>query len=83
VILRGVSLGLLDVFGASTRAAELVGTMGVGSAGLLVVTGVLLIVRVSDGAFRMWLLHPDRSCGKKDERLSTALVQPDGENVDR
>jgi hypothetical protein len=45
-----------------------------GVPGFLVVTGVLLIVRVLDGAFRVWLLHADLSHGKKGERLSPALV---------
>ena len=48
---------LLDVHGARSCAAEFVSTVGVGRPGLLVVTGVLLIVRVFDGAFRVWLLH--------------------------
>jgi hypothetical protein len=71
---RAVSMRLLDVFGARACAAEFVSTVGVGYPGLLVVTGVLLIVRVLDGAFRVWLLHADLSHGKKGERLSPALV---------
>jgi hypothetical protein len=50
---------LLDVFGARACAAELVSTVSVGCPGFLVVTGILLIVRVLDGAFRVWLLHAD------------------------
>jgi hypothetical protein len=69
---------LLDVFSACACAAELVGAVGVGRSGFLVVTGVLLIVRVLDGAFRVWLLHVDLSYSKKGKRLSLALVQPDG-----
>jgi hypothetical protein len=73
-----ISVRLLDVFGARACAAEFVSTVGVGCPGLLVVAGVLLIVRVLDGAFRVWLLHADLSYGEKGERLSPALVQPDG-----
>jgi hypothetical protein len=75
VILPVVSMRLLDVFGARTRAAELVSAVGVWCAGLLVVPGVLLIVRVSDRAFRVWLLHTDASYGKRGQRLWQALVQ--------
>jgi hypothetical protein len=54
---------LLDVFGPRACAAEFVSTVGVGRPRLLVVPGVLLIVRVLDGAFRVWLLHADLSYG--------------------
>jgi hypothetical protein len=72
---------LHDVFGARACAADFVGTMGVGCPGLLVVTGVLLIVSVLDSAFLVWLLYADLSYGKKGERLRQALVRPDARTL--
>jgi hypothetical protein len=65
VYARVVSMRLFDVFCARACAAEFVCTVGVGCPGLLVITGVLLIVRVLDCAFRVRLLHADLSWQKE------------------
>jgi len=58
---RLVSVRLLDVFGAGARATKLISTMGVGRPRFLVVAGVLLIICMLDGAFRVWLFHAELS----------------------